>query len=209
MQTDRIVTSLTQAIIDHQLKPGAKLGEQRQALIRLAESKLIVLASGRGASVAAPSMDEARQIFAVRRTLEAQLAKDFTRTATVKDIQTMRRHLKDEAQVVRAGRVAERTSMLSDFHALMAELSGNQVLAALLVDLCSRCALITMMVQSNPAAQHSHKEHVMILDAIEAGDSRLAARLMDEHLRSVELALSLDNEELNDTPSRSLVKALR
>lgn len=205
MNTDRIVSSLTQAIIEHQIKPGARLGEQkladhfgvsrtivRQALFRMADSKLIVLAPGRGASVASPSLEEARQVFAVRRTLEARLVHDFTRSATARDILRLRRHLREEQQSVRTARIAERTRLLAGFHVLMAELSGNQVLADLLSDLSSRCALITMMYQSGVAAQHSHDEHEQIVRAIEAGEARQAARLMDDHLRNVEKALALD-----------------
>jgi DNA-binding GntR family transcriptional regulator len=222
MQTERIVSTLIQAIADHQLKPGAKLGEQRladhfgvsrtivrQALFRLAESKLIDLAPGRGASVASPSLDEAKQIFAVRRTLEVQLVKDLTRTATAKDIQKLRRHLKDEQQAVRSGKVSERIRLLGEFHVLMAQCSGNKVLSALLLDLSSRCALITMLYQSGSAAQHSHDDHGRIIDAIEAGEAKQAARLMEEHLRCVEGDLALDANQDESGPSRSIARALQ
>lgn len=222
MQTDRIVSSLIQAIADHQLKPGARLGEQRladhfgvsrtivrQALYRLAEGKLVDLAPGRGASVASPSLDEAKQVFAVRRTLEVQLVKDLTRSATAKDIQKLRRHLKDELQAVRCGKVGERIRLLADFHGLMAQCSGNRVLASLLFELSSRCALITMLYQSGKAAQHSHEDHGHIIDAIEAGEAKLAARLMEEHLRSVEADLALDTDHTQLERSRSIAKALQ
>jgi DNA-binding GntR family transcriptional regulator len=222
MQTERIVSSLIQAIADHQLKPGAKLGEQRladhfgvsrtivrQALFRLAESKLVVLAPGRGASVACPSSEEAKQVFQVRRTLEVQLVKDVTRSATSKDIQKLRRHLKDEQQAVRSGKISERIRLLADFHVIMAQCSGNEVLAALLSELSSRCALITMLYQSGLAAQHSHDEHDRMIDAIEAGEAKLAAHLMEEHLRGVESALDLDAAKKELAPSRSLAKALQ
>jgi DNA-binding GntR family transcriptional regulator len=222
MQTERIVSSLIQAIADHQLKPGSKLGEQRladhfgvsrtivrQALFRLAESKLVVLAPGRGASVACPSLEEAKQIFQVRRTLEVQLVKDVTRSATSKDINKLRRHLKDELLAVRTGKISERIRLLADFHVIMAQCSGNKVLAALLSELSSRCALITMLYQSGLAAQHSHDEHDRIIDAIEAGEAKLAARLMEEHLRGVESALDLNATKRELAPSRSLAKALQ
>ncbi len=222
MQTDRIVSSLIQAIADHQLKPGARLGEQRladhfgvsrtivrQALYRLAEGKLVDLAPGRGASVASPSLEEAQQVFAVRRTLEVQLVKDLTRSATAKDIQKLRRHLKDELQAVRSGKVGERIRLLADFHGLMAQCSGNRVLASLLFELSSRCALITMLYQSGVAAQHSHEDHGLIIDAIEAGEAKLAARLMEGHLRSVEADLALDTDHAHLERSRSIAKALQ
>jgi DNA-binding GntR family transcriptional regulator len=39
----------------------------------------------------------------------------------------------------------------------MAELMGNHVLAQMLDDLISRCALITLMYQSTSAAEHSQR----------------------------------------------------
>ena len=62
---------------------------------------------------------------------------------------------------------------------------GNQVLAQMLGDLLSRCALITLMYQTHAAA-HSSEEHVAIVDAIAAGDEARAVELMDEHLNHVE-----------------------
>ena len=82
--TRSIVEALTRAIVEHRLQPGTKLAEQkladhfgvsrtlvRQALFQLSQNRLITLEPARGAFVAAPSVDEARQVFAVRRMLEA------------------------------------------------------------------------------------------------------------------------------------------
>jgi hypothetical protein len=41
----------------------------------------------------------------------------------------------------------------------MAELMGNEVLAQMLGELISRCALITLMYQSRSEAEHSNDEH--------------------------------------------------
>jgi DNA-binding GntR family transcriptional regulator len=51
----------------------------------------------------------------------------------------------------------------------MAELMGNEVLAQMLGDLISRCALITLMYQSDSAAAHSHEEHGAIVKALARG----------------------------------------
>ena len=86
----------------------------------------------------------------------------------------------------------------------MAELMGNQVLAQMLGELISRCALITLMYQSQKAAEHSHEEHGEIVKALAAGDSDLAVRLMDEHLLNVEANLSFDRK----LPSNDISMAL-
>jgi DNA-binding GntR family transcriptional regulator len=72
--------------------------------------------------------------------------------------------------------VTGRTELLGDFHVRMAELMGNQVLADMLRDLISRCALITLMYQSSHAAEHSNDEHADIVKALAAKDEARAVR---------------------------------
>ena len=102
------------------------------------------------------------------------------------------------------GDVPGRTTLLGDFHVRMAQLMGNEVLAHLLMDLLSRCALITLMYQSSGAAEHSHEEHRAIVEALEARDEALAQRLMDEHLLHVEQSLTFDRK----LPSNDISMAL-
>lgn len=203
--THHIVESLTRAIVEHRLRPGTKLAEQkladhfgvsrtlvRQALFQLSQNRLIKLEPARGAFVAAPSVQEAKQVFAVRRMLEAEMARAFARSATPSKIKALRDHVAQEQRAVQQQDVPGRTELLGDFHVRMAELMGNQVLADLLRELISRCALITLMYQSTHAAEHSSEEHVEIVKALAAKDEDLAVRLMTEHLLHVEENLSFE-----------------
>jgi DNA-binding GntR family transcriptional regulator len=54
----------------------------RQALFQLSQNRLIRMEPARGAFVAAPSADEAKQVFAVRRMLEVQMTREFVRDIT-------------------------------------------------------------------------------------------------------------------------------
>ncbi|MCF8208012.1 MAG: GntR family transcriptional regulator [Rhodoferax sp.] len=206
--TDQIVSALTQAIVSHRLKPGTKLAEQkiatqfgvsrtlvRQALFQLSQHRLIAMEPARGAFVASPSVAEARQVFAVRRMLEAETTRAFVRQVNPKQIKVLQAHVKAEQAALGqddAGGRSHRTELLGDFHVRMAELMGNQVLAELLGELISRCSLITLMYQSARAAEHSSDEHVQIVKALAAKDEALAVRLMDEHLQHVESNLDFD-----------------
>ena len=71
---------------------------------------------------------------------------------------------------------------------------GNEVLAQLLGELISRCALITLMYQSASAAEHSHEEHGEIVKALAARDEALAVQLMNDHLTHVEESLTFDRK---------------
>jgi len=86
----------------------------------------------------------------------------------------------------------------------MAELLGNEVLAEMLSDLLSRCALITLMYQSRDAAEHSSDEHLELVEALAAGDEERAARLMAEHLDHVEASLTYDRP----VPTHDIAQAL-
>ena len=97
-----------------------------------------------------------------------------------------------------------RIELLGDFHVRMAELMDNEVLAQLLGELISRCALITLMYQTTSAAKHSNDEHVDIIKALAARDEPLAVRLMDEHLQHVEANLMFDRK----VPSNDIAMAL-
>ena len=215
--TRTIVDAMTKAIVEHRLHPGTKLAEQkladhfsvsrtliRQALFQLAQKRLIRMEPARGAFVATPSSDEARQVFAVRRMIEAEMTRSFVRNVTPAQIKALKEHVAEEKAAVSRGDVPGRTDLLGDFHVRMAELMGNEVLAQMLTELISRCALITLMYQSTNAAEHSAEEHAEILKAIAAKDEDLAVKLMDEHLRNVEEGLALDRK----VPSNDIAMAL-
>jgi hypothetical protein len=99
-----------------------------------------------------------------------------------------------EKKAMEANDVGQRTELLGDFHVRMAELMGNEVLAQMLGDLISRCALITLMYQSASAAEHSHEEHADIVTALAAGDAEHAVQLMQLHLDHVEAGLTFDRD---------------
>ncbi len=205
--TRTIADALTRAIVEHRLRPGTKLGEQkladhfgvsrtlvRQALFQLTQNRLVTLEPARGAYVSTPSVQEAREVFAVRRMLETEMVRAFIGEVTPAKIDALRTHVAAEQAALDQRDVGQRTELLGDFHVRMAELMGNEVLAQLLGDLTSRCALIMLMYQSQLAAEHSHEEHAQIVEALAARNTELAVRLMQEHLLHVEAGLSFERE---------------
>ena len=203
--TQRIVESVQLAIVERRLMPGTKLAEQkiadifkvsrtivRQALNQLSRDKLVTLEPARGARVAEPSVEEARQVFEVRNMLEAAMVRRAASELTPQQITELRAHLKAEGAAVQRIDLTARTHLLADFHVVLARMLGNEVLAGLLGDLVSRCSLIALMYQSAHSAEHSLAEHVAIVDALERRDAKAAVKLMEEHLHNVERNLQLD-----------------
>jgi DNA-binding GntR family transcriptional regulator len=203
--TERIVESITTAIVERRLMPGTKLAEQkiadvfqvsrtlvRQALNQLSRDRLVTLEPARGAFVAMPSPEEARQVFEVRAMLESQMVRELCARITEAQVSELRQHLKAEREAVARTDVTGRTRLLADFHVVLARQLGNEVLAQLLSDLLKRSSLISLMYQSAHSAEHSQQEHAEIVDALAARDARAAVRLMTRHLGSVERNLRLD-----------------
>ena len=202
--TQRIVESITSAIVERRLMPGTKLAEQqiadifkvsrtlvRQALNQLSRDHLVTLAPARGAFVATPSIEEARQVFEVRRMVESAMVRRLCADITDEQLRALREHLKQEGDAVARTDVSGRTRLLADFHVVLARMLGNHVLADLLADLLSRCSLIALMYQSSHSAEHSADEHVAIVEALAARNARAAAKLMDDHLGNVERNLQI------------------
>ena len=203
--TRLIVESITTAIVERRLMPGTKLAEQRiadifdvsrtlvrQALNQLSRDRLVTLEPARGARVAAPSVEEARQVFEVRNMLEAALVRKLCGRLTAAQLAELRAHLKDEKAALARTDVPGRTRLLADFHIVLARMLGNDALADMLGDLLTRCSLIALMYQSAHSAERSYEEHVAIVEALGRGDARAAVRLMEDHLHNVERNLQLD-----------------
>ena len=203
--TRTIVEALTRAIVEHRLQPGTKLAEQkladhfgvsrtlvRQALFQLAQKHLVRMEPARGAFVAAPTVEEARQVFQVRRILEAEMVREFLRTLTPAKIRALREHMAQEKAAVDSRDAGERSQLLGDFHVRMAELTDNAVLTQIIRDLVSRSSLVALMYQRDAAAAHSQQEHVELVKALAARDEKRALKLMQEHLLHVEEGLGLD-----------------
>ena len=87
--------ALRRAIIEQALRPGSKLpedaiGEQlgvsrtlvREALSRLSAEGLVELRHNRGATVAYPSLEEARDVFAIRQAMERLVAEQLAPRVT-------------------------------------------------------------------------------------------------------------------------------
>ena len=205
---DVIFERIETAITEHRLPPGTKLGEEylcdifgvsrtkvRQALFRLADEHLIIILPRRGAFVAQPSEQEARDVFEARRYVECAIIAKFARTATTQQIARLRaQHLKERNSVAENTLyigTSQGTQFLSQFHFLIAEMSGNQVLTELLHELTARTAVIEILYESTMTSECSAQEHAALLACIERGDPEAAALCMADHLSHIESCLHL------------------
>jgi DNA-binding GntR family transcriptional regulator len=198
---DRMIS----AILDHRLPPGTKLVEDKLAgafgvsrtrvrpvLVRLANEQVVTLIPNRGATIAQPSEEEAREVFEVRRLIEPTLTALFIQKADAGDIRKLKACIDGEEAARLAGDMRRAIRLAGQFHLHIAERAGHQTLGRILREMVSITSLIIMTYSSTQAREREEaracdcREHRKLLDAIRLGDAAEAGRRMREHLSRLE-----------------------
>ncbi len=203
--------ALRDAIVDRRLAPGTKLSEAevgtlfdvsrtvvRGALQMLAFEGLIHSERNKGAFVANPSPDEARQIFDSRRLIEPGVIAAAAERMTADDFASLRQHLKDEERLRNdRGTKARREEIKAsgDFHLLLAEMAGNAILRKFMDELVARSSLVIALYGRTGVSSCGRDEHSDIIDALEARDVEKATDLMLHHIAHIEADLDLRTAE--------------
>ena len=217
---ESIANDIATAIVEKRLPPGTWLREEalgrvysvsrtkvRAALLMLSKDKLIEMIPDKGAFVCQPTVEEAREVFAVRRILEREVVRLFIANARPRDYQTLEQHIKFERAALRQSTMGTvREKLLGDFHVALAEATGNHTLAEMVRELVARSSLIAMLYHSSNDPHCSSDEHSDFLRICRKGDVEGAVVCMTEHLERIEASLELGT----DKPDRQLdlVKAL-
>jgi DNA-binding GntR family transcriptional regulator len=204
LDTDAVHERIWSAIVDHSLPPETRLIESelceifglgrtrmRQVLQRLAHEHVVTLLRNRGAKVSRPSPEEAREVFAARRILEAGVVETFLRSGSRRELRRLHDHLQAEDQAWRTGDRRAMLKLSGDFHLCVAEAAGNAILLELLRDLVSRSSLIIAVYQSpttRPCPPDAHRELLTLLERADPA----AVQAMAEHLDHVMAELHLE-----------------
>ena len=194
-RADTVYRGLRRAIIEQALGPGTKLPEDlvgrrfgvsrtvvRAALARLAAESLVELHLNRGATVAHPSLDEAHDVFDIRRSLERLVIERLAGRLSRADLARLKQHVAAEEQG-RGG--AESIRLAGEFHMLLAELAGSSTLSRYVGELISRSSLILAIYGRPHSTDCAVTEHREIIDALLRGEAAAATRLMDRHLDAI------------------------
>lgn len=218
--TDRVDNAhraLRQAIIEQALLPGTKLPEDelgrhfgmsrtlvRAALARLQAQGLVDTLHKRTATVAQPSLEEARDAFAVRRALELEAVRLAIKHWSKEFEATLTAHVREEAEAFARNDPRVSTRLAGEFHLLLAGMSGNALLERYLSELVSRCSLILAVYSRPHSAECAVNEHSAIIEALRSGDATTAARLMEHHLELVESRALIGESEVKQDLSNIL-----
>jgi DNA-binding GntR family transcriptional regulator len=199
-----IYDKIHRAIAERRLLPGSRLIEDQLAevfgvsrmrirwvLQSLARDKVVTLHRNRGATVAKPSVKEAKEVFAARRLIEGALAREVVRATDEKALKKLRAHIKKEITAEKSHDRAMELRTSHDFHTLLAEIVGNTVLVDFLRELMARSSLITAIFERPDVSVCSHFTHAKLIELIEQKDEQGLVDAMLGHLNEIESYLSL------------------
>ncbi len=207
--SDWVYQEILHAILEQRLAPGTKLGEEllsnifavsrpvvRRALNRLTHDNVVEMRPHRGAFIASPTVDQARQVFEARRVVEDAVVRTCVRSATTKDLALLRRHVDVEAEASRHGERVRWIRLSGEFHLVLARIAGNQVLTNFLEDLIAQTSLIIGLYGNSANSICTDGPHERIVQAIEGGNEKTAIDIMLAHLNECEGALHITEEHV-------------
>lgn len=194
--TERIYRSIREAILRNGLRPGAALAEHelgkkfgvsktpvREALIRLAHEGFVTVSPRKGVFVATVSMEDLRELFAIRSALEGLACEQAAGRIPPQRLASLRKEFTDAA---RARNERQLFRLGVRLHELIIEAAGNKRLAALLETMRAQIARYSNMASQLPdQTDKSLRDHLRVIDALERGDGQAAKRLIQEHILAV------------------------
>ncbi|MGV8938731.1 MAG: GntR family transcriptional regulator [Allorhizobium sp.] len=204
-RSDAIYGSLRRAILEQALKPGVKLPEDsvgdafgvsrtsaRNALLRLASDGLVEIKPNRGAAVAMPTLEEAEEVFALRRCLEREVIERLCRRMPKDGIDALLSHVREEKRAVQAA--SPRSIRLAgEFHILLAELTGSKLLIDFVSQTVSRSSLILARFGRPHSAECGIDEHIQLIEGLKNLDQATTTHIMEHHLHAVEDRAKVDD----------------
>jgi DNA-binding GntR family transcriptional regulator len=199
-----IVERIVAAVMEQKLPPGAKLPEAalcdafacnrsqiRRVLVKLAERGVVALEANRGAFVAMPSADDARDVFAARRAIERAIVLAAAQRIDEAALEGLKALLAKGAEADAREDRDQSIRLSGQFHLMLAEIAGNPVLAKFMGELIARTSLIVGLYGSSATRSCSEREHAALIEALAARKGEHAAELMQRHLLHLQESLDI------------------
>jgi DNA-binding GntR family transcriptional regulator len=209
------------AIASGQFKPGARLVEReicemlrisrpplREALRALEAEKLIHIIPNKGPVVASISLQEAREVYAMRALLESYATREFTQKADDAMVRSLAAAVRELRAEAKSGERKRLLAAKTRFYQILYQGCGNRLLVEILQGLLTRINLLraTSLAQPERIAP-SLAEIDGIVEAIRERNAAKAERLAREHIVNAQAAALgvLENQiaKAPTTPSRS------
>ncbi|MEU1183594.1 GntR family transcriptional regulator [Streptomyces sp. NPDC005820] len=196
---EQVVTALREAILDFRLEPGRRLVERelveqldvsrttvREALRELTSEGLIKVVPQKGAVVAAPTHDEARDLYDVRCALETLLVRRFVEKAPRSKVHALEAAAEHFAEVASRENVEPREVLEARraFNAVLHDGVGSEVLRQLVDGVQAK---VRVLVVKGMSTNHSEviSELRDIVAAVKKRDADTAVEVYTRHMRRV------------------------
>lgn len=215
---DEIAERIWLSIAERRLRPGMRLKEAelaeifgvsrariRQVLTALERDGLVKTEANKGAIVAEPSAEEARDIFHIRREVEQRVLARLIGHLDAEKLLDLFAHVAKERVANATNDQREIIKLSGGFHLMLAEMAGADFLWGMMRDLVSRTSLITAAFRDSDKYNCGPDEHEELLMHLKNGDLQKAQHAMVHHLEHVENELKLSG---NLDLARSLKDAL-
>lgn len=193
----RVYLGLRRMIIGQEFAPGDRLAEKevaalfdvsrtvvRAALARLAAEGLVLWPDNHSATVASPSLEEARDIFELRQAIEGLVVERLAGKLDEAALARLRHHVGLEHAAAGVD-PPETIRLAGEFHVLLAELTGSPLLARYVADLISRSSLLLAATARPHSSQCAEDEHMNLIAKLEKGERKSARSTMTAHLAHI------------------------
>lgn len=214
---EAIYQRIQAGILERRLLPGAKLAEERLAkatgasrmkirevLARLAHEQVVTLVPNRGAYIARPTVEEAREMFETRRLIEPSMAAKLCREATPQDIALLRGHVERELQARKDNDLRSMIRLSGEFHIHLVDSVASGILRRVIRELTALTCLIITLYDKPTAPACPQNEHADLVDLIAAGNAEAAHKHMLDHLVRIEHTLDLTGESSGEPDFEAL-----
>lgn len=196
--TDDVADSIREAILSGRLKGGDRLiedelaeslnvsrGPIRQAIFRLEQEGLVVHETHRGATVARVSVEDAAEIYSLRRALETLAVTSACERATEVDFAPLEAILTLFQSVPRASMTRRRVAELDiDFHDALFRAAHHGRLYRAWEALRSQIFVFLLLRDGlpNDYLVSWYRDHARLLQLVKDRDKATAAACIEEHI---------------------------
>lgn len=194
LERDRVFQLVRQDILSCELKPGEELREAdlaqrygvsktpvRDAMQKLEFEGLVEIEPRRGHRVRPVSMRDAEDILDLRAVLECAVVTKIARVADAAELSAL-----DSLRTYDGSGIRAFADYNRRFHATLARMSGNRRLAeetVRVMEFYDRLAIVSLTLLSREGSLDAPlADHNEIIDALQARNGRLAARLVRDHV---------------------------
>jgi DNA-binding GntR family transcriptional regulator len=194
--TDKAHQHIKEWILRYHLKPGARLHVSdlahalkmsqtpvREALSMLEKEHLINREPQKGYRVGTLSMQEIEDLYDLRIALEMLAVRQAAKRMSASTRRRLSSILTEFGRLLKTAQKQRILERGQDFHVVVLEASGNRPLAEIGRAILDRIWVIqNINLLTTDHLSDAHPQHLQILEALERGDAKKAASLMEKHL---------------------------